>query len=157
MTDSPISNAAQAASSAYRLASLDEEFLLGDSTRGVRFQLEYQKAQEALLAYGIVSTLVVFGSARVRENGPGRQGFWYAQARAFGRIASLEGGALGGPPYANVVATGGGPGEATPTRRGGPRPSLTAQVRRRRTDQEFFLRLRDAIQQNHKALERMGT
>jgi hypothetical protein len=37
------------------------------------------------------------------------------------------------------------------------RPSLTTQVRRRRTDQEFFLRLRDAIQQNHKALERLGT
>ena len=66
MTDYPVSNAAQAASSAYRLASLDQEFLLGDSTRGVRFQLEYQKAQEALRAYGVVSTLVVFGSARVR-------------------------------------------------------------------------------------------
>lgn len=38
-----------------------------------------------------------------------------------------------------------------------PSPSLTTQVRRRRTDQQFFLRLRDAIQQNHKALERMGT
>jgi hypothetical protein len=37
------------------------------------------------------------------------------------------------------------------------RPSLTAQVRHRRADQEFFLRLRDAIQQNHRALERMGT
>jgi hypothetical protein len=37
------------------------------------------------------------------------------------------------------------------------RHSLTAQVRRRRADQEFFLRLRDAIQQNHRALERMGT
>jgi len=37
------------------------------------------------------------------------------------------------------------------------RPSLTAQVRRRRADQEFFLRLRDAIHQNHKALERLGT
>ncbi len=40
---------------------------------------------------------------------------------------------------------------------GDPRPSLTAQVRRRRTDQQFFLRLRDAIAQNHKALERLGT
>ena len=118
MTDSPVSNAAQAASSAYRLASLDQEFLLGDSTRGVRFQLEYQKAQEALRAYGIVSTLVVFGSARVRENGPGRQAFWYAEARAFGRIASLEGGARGGPPYANVVATGGGPGTMEAANRG---------------------------------------
>jgi hypothetical protein len=37
------------------------------------------------------------------------------------------------------------------------RPSLTIQVRRRRADQAFFLRLRDAIQQNHKALERLGT
>jgi hypothetical protein len=37
------------------------------------------------------------------------------------------------------------------------RPSLTTQVRRRRTDQAFFLRLRDAIQQNHRALERLGT
>jgi hypothetical protein len=37
------------------------------------------------------------------------------------------------------------------------RPSLTAQVRRRRADQAFFLRLRDAIQQNHRALERLGT
>jgi hypothetical protein len=36
-------------------------------------------------------------------------------------------------------------------------PSLTAQVRRRRADQAFFLRLRDAIQQNHRALERLGT
>jgi hypothetical protein len=37
------------------------------------------------------------------------------------------------------------------------RPSLTSQVRRRRSDQAFFLRLRDAIQQNHRALERLGT
>jgi hypothetical protein len=37
------------------------------------------------------------------------------------------------------------------------RPSLTTQVRLRRADQEFFLRLRDTIQQNHKALRRLGT
>jgi hypothetical protein len=37
------------------------------------------------------------------------------------------------------------------------RPSLTVLVRRRRADQAFFLRLRDAMQQNHKALERLGT
>jgi hypothetical protein len=49
------------------------------------------------------------------------------------------------------------PKEAQPGGRDDPRPSLTAQVRRRRTDQQFFLRLRDAIQQNHKALERLGT
>ena len=37
------------------------------------------------------------------------------------------------------------------------RPTLTTQVRRRRADQAFFLRLRDAIHQNHRALERIGT
>jgi hypothetical protein len=112
-------NVAQTASSAYRLASLDQDFLLGASTRGLRFQLEYQKVEEALRDFGVVSTLVVFGSARVRENGPGRQGFWYAEARAFGRLASLEGGAArGGPPYPNVVATGGGPGTMEAANRG---------------------------------------
>jgi hypothetical protein len=36
------------------------------------------------------------------------------------------------------------------------RPSLNAAVLRRRADRDFFLRLRDAIQQNHRALERLG-
>jgi hypothetical protein len=49
---------------------------------------------------------------------------------------------------------GGRPDPAAPDRT---RPSLTVQVRRRRTDQAFFLRLRDTIQQNHRALERIGT
>jgi len=35
-------------------------------------------------------------------------------------------------------------------------PSLNAAVRRRRTDREFFLRVRDAIAQNHRALERLS-
>jgi hypothetical protein len=38
-----------------------------------------------------------------------------------------------------------------------PRPTLTAAVRRRRGDQAFFLRIADIIQQNHNALERLGT
>ena len=119
MTHSGPSNAAQVASSAYRVAALDQEFLLGNSTRGLRFQLEYQKAAEALRRFGVVSTLIVFGSARIREDGPGRQGFWYAEARAFGRLASLEGGAArGGPPFPNVVATGGGPGTMEAANRG---------------------------------------
>ena len=119
MTDAGPPNAAQIASSAYRLPALDPDFLLGDTTRGVRFQLEYQKAEEALRGFGVVSTLAVFGSSRIRENGPGRQSFWYAEARAFGRLASLEGGAArGAPPYANVVATGGGPGAMEAANRG---------------------------------------
>lgn len=43
----------------------------------------------------------------------------------------------------------------TPPRPTENRPSLTAAVRRRRADEQFFLRLRDAIVQNHNALERL--
>ena len=54
-------NTAQKNSPSYRVAALDQDFLLGDSTRGARFILEYQKAEDALRARGIVSTIVVFG------------------------------------------------------------------------------------------------
>ena len=106
-------NAAQMASPSYRLAALDEDFLLGDSMRGVRFLMEYAKAEEALRAWGVRSTIVVFGSARIGEDGEGEHARWYREARAFGRLASERGGALHGPngqPRDNVIATGGGPG-----------------------------------------------
>ncbi|MFN3668061.1 MAG: TIGR00730 family Rossman fold protein [Brevundimonas sp.] len=106
-------NAAQLASPSYRLAALDQDFLLGDSMRGARFMMEYAKAEDALRAWGVRSTLVVFGSARIGENGDGQHSRWYAEARAFGRLASERGGAMGtgdGRPRDNVIATGGGPG-----------------------------------------------
>ncbi|WP_374653520.1 LOG family protein [Phenylobacterium sp.] len=116
----PPSNAAQMASPSYRLAALDEDFLLGDSMRGVRFLLEYAKAEEALRAWGVRSTIVVFGSARIGEKGPGRHAGWYAAAREFGKIASERGGAIlrNGGPRDNVIATGGGPGIMEAANRG---------------------------------------
>ena len=62
-------NTGQKNSPAYRLAALDPDFLLGDSMRGVRLQLEYEKAEERLRAWVVRSTIVVFGSARVRPRG----------------------------------------------------------------------------------------
>jgi uncharacterized protein (TIGR00730 family) len=122
MTDSSSrpDNKAQLASPSYRIPSLDQDFILGDSTRGLRFFLEYAKAEEALRAYSVRSTIVVFGSARVRENGPRRQPVWYREARQFGRIASERGGALKplGAVRDNVVATGGGPGIMEAANRG---------------------------------------
>ena len=116
MTDAPTD---QLASPSYRLAALDQDFLLGDSMRGVRFLLEYAKAEEALRDWGVRSTIVVFGSARTREDGPGRQALWYAQARAFGQLASERGGALKTDgPRDNVIATGGGPGAMEAANRG---------------------------------------
>ncbi|MCE3288798.1 MAG: family Rossman fold protein [Caulobacter sp.] len=119
MTDRP-SNAPQLASASYRLAALDQEFLLGDSMRGLRFQLEYAHAEEALRAWGVRSTIVVFGSARIGEGGGNGHGRWYDQARAFGRLASERGGALleGQPVRDNVIATGGGPGIMEAANRG---------------------------------------
>ncbi|WP_240782696.1 LOG family protein [Roseococcus sp. SYP-B2431] len=105
----------------YRLPAFDQDFILGDSMRGVRFLLEYAKAEEALRNWHVGSTIVVFGSARVREDGPGRQPFWYEQTRAFGRIASERGGALivgEGGIRNNVIATGGGPGLMEAANRG---------------------------------------
>ena len=110
----------QLSSPSYRIAALDQDFLLGDSMRGVRFLLEYAHAEEVLRRRGVHSTIVAFGSARVREDGPGRQAHWYAQARLFGRIASERGGALrhNGDVHENVIATGGGPGLMEAANRG---------------------------------------
>lgn len=116
MTETIKPNAAQMAAPSYRMAAMDQDFLLGDSMRGVRFLMEYAKPEEALRAWGVRSTIVVFGSARVREDQR-----WYQQARAFGRLASERGGALRGSvgqPRDNVIATGGGPGIMEAANRG---------------------------------------
>jgi uncharacterized protein (TIGR00730 family) len=110
------SNKPQMASAAYRLPSNDQEFILGDSTRGIRFQLEYQKAEEHLRAWGIETTIVVFGSARVPENDSHG---WYAGAQEFARLCSERGGAKHKKkPLHNVIATGGGPGIMEAANRG---------------------------------------
>ncbi len=107
-------------SPSYRIAALNQDFLLGDSMRGVRFQLEYAFAEEMLRRWGVHSTIVAFGSARVREDGPNNQPRWYEEARRFGRIASERGGALkhNGNVRENVIATGGGPGLMEAANRG---------------------------------------
>src|SRR5437764_12323056 len=110
MTDS----AAQRASPSFRLPVEDTDFLLRDELRGVRFALEYEKAELVLRDAGIRSTVVCFGSARIPSpeeaknemrvaRGKGerqlarrrlRLSTYYEQARKFGRIVSQRGGAL---------------------------------------------------------------
>lgn len=112
----------QTASATYRLAFSDEEFLLSEEARGVRFQLEYMKADIRLRDRGINSTVVLFGGARIPE--PGKDAWaarnptqkrnleaisrYYSEARRFASYASLTSKALDFRDY--VVVTGGGPG-----------------------------------------------
>ena len=52
---------------ANRLAFADPEFLLRRETRGIRIQLELLKPDLEQQAHGIENTIVVFGSARLRD------------------------------------------------------------------------------------------
>jgi uncharacterized protein (TIGR00730 family) len=134
------SNAAQKSSRSYLLAIEDQDFLLRDEMRPFRFGMEYAKVELALRDWGVRSTVVVFGSARVpspeaaedmaaKARSPAEKraakiaaerSKLYTAARDFARIVSLRGGALAasGMPRDNVIATGGGPGIMEAANRG---------------------------------------
>jgi uncharacterized protein (TIGR00730 family) len=127
-------------SRSYLLAVEDTSFLLRDEMRAIRFALEYAKAELALRDWGIRSTIIVFGSARVPSpeqaaNLAGAAGgsadrgsaermlaqtSYYRIAREFARLASQMGGALGPKRRGrdNVIATGGGAGIMEAANRG---------------------------------------
>lgn len=136
MTD----NGAQKRSRSFLLAIEDQDFLLRDEMRPFRFGMEYAKAEYALRDWGVRSTVVVFGSARIPSPEQAEalsaaaktpaekraakrataQARLYEDARTFARIVSLRGGALAatGAPRNNVIATGGGPGIMEAANRG---------------------------------------
>ncbi len=135
----PSDSSAQTRSSSYLLPVEDSEFLLRDEMRALRFALEYAKAELLLRDWGIRSTIIVFGGARVPSpefiaslpvpqsdeekialERLKRQLEWYEAAREVGRIVSERGGARA--PHDrwrdNVIATGGGPGIMEAANRG---------------------------------------
>ncbi|GAA3859646.1 TIGR00730 family Rossman fold protein [Celeribacter arenosi] len=108
---------AQTRAPAYRLAFSDEEFMLRDELRPVRLQLELLKPELMMAEYGIDSTIVLFGGARIPE--PAKKDTaktkaladlskYYEVAREFARLMTLKSKQNGH--RENVIVTGGGPG-----------------------------------------------
>lgn len=54
-------------SPSYKLAIEDVDFLRSDDTRGIRLHLDYLKPELIMKRHGIKRTIVVFGSARIKE------------------------------------------------------------------------------------------
>jgi len=102
---------AQTRSAAYRLAYQDGDFLVRDGLRPLRFQMELLKPEMLLDDAGILSTFVIYGSARIPADDSGTphgMSRHYAEARVLARLAG------GFPPEADgkrhfVVCSGGGP------------------------------------------------
>ncbi len=110
--DTPQSNAP-----AYRLAFADPDFLCRDELRPVRLQLELLKPEMLMSEYGIESTVVLFGGARIPEPGLKHTARtrtladlskYYDEAREFSRLMTLKSKVNGH--RENVIVTGGGPG-----------------------------------------------
>ena len=116
--------------SSYRLAFTDTDFLLRQELRPVRMQLELLKPELVQQELGIQSTIVIFGSARIRSpeaatahlqevQADGNEAAvrraevalamsrYYEEARRFAAIVTLRSRDLETPIY---VVTGGGPG-----------------------------------------------
>ena len=98
----------------HRLAFEDVEFLHRDELRPVRLQLELQKPELLQQEQGIVSTIVVFGSARAPSEGEGSH--YYEEAQRFAALVSEHCQARGIRKF--VVTTGGGPGIMEAANRG---------------------------------------
>ena len=102
---------------AYRLAFADEDFLCREELRPVRLQLELLKPEMMMTEYGVESTIVLFGGARIPE--PSKKDSartktlaglseFYEEAREFSRLMTEKSLKTGG--HENVIVTGGGPG-----------------------------------------------
>jgi uncharacterized protein (TIGR00730 family) len=77
-----VADSAQCRSSAYRLAFQDPDFLLRDELRPIRLQLELLKPELVQVEKKIESTVVIFGSARIKEPEVAQQALTAIDARA---------------------------------------------------------------------------
>ncbi|MEC8041825.1 MAG: hypothetical protein VX181_14145, partial [Pseudomonadota bacterium] len=116
-TSHEVPDTAQTRAPSYKLAFNDDDFLCRDELRPVRLQLELLKPQMLMDEYGVDSTVVLFGGARIprpehkdqaRTQTLADLSKYYDEAREFARLMTLRGMQEEGREY--VVCTGGGPG-----------------------------------------------
>ena len=116
--------------SSFSMAFTDTEFLLREELRPVRMQLELMKPELVQQDLGVDSTIVVFGSARLKPRDAAEallasahataspaairhaerqleMSRYYEEARRFAALVTAEADALGEPA---LISTGGGPG-----------------------------------------------
>jgi uncharacterized protein (TIGR00730 family) len=98
------------------LAYKNEEFLDGPDARALRILSEYLEPLSHLRRQRVRDTVVFFGSARLRENGPLAN--YYADARTLARMVTEWAESFPGRAHRFVVCTGGGPGIMEAANRG---------------------------------------
>jgi len=98
------------------LAYKDEAFLDSDAGRSVRILTEYLQPLATFAREGICDTIVFFGSARLRADGPLRR--FYDEARELARLVTEWSQGLPSSAHRFVVCTGGGGGIMEAANRG---------------------------------------
>lgn len=99
-----------------QIAYLDEMFLGSDAARPLRILAEYLEPLDAFRREQIKDTVVFFGSARLRENGP--LGRYYTEARTLARLITEWSLSLSPSTGRYVVCSGGGGGIMEAANRG---------------------------------------
>lgn len=103
-------------SEAYRPATDDPAFLNLDDLRSARLELEFLKPDIVMKKEGVDSTVVVFGSARVKPEQDDEKSRLYEEARKFAAMVSKRFQQEGRADF--LVVTGGGPGIMEAANRG---------------------------------------
>ena len=98
------------------VAYKDAEFLEGDDARPLRILAEYLAPMHAFKRERIRDTVVFFGSARLKEDGP--LGKYYGEARELARLVTAWSNGLPSRAHRYVVCTGGGGGRMEAANRG---------------------------------------
>src|SRR5436189_3225772 len=98
------------------LAYFDADFLESDDARPLRILSEYLQPLRAFRQHGVHDTIVFFGSARLREDGPLSD--YYRQARELARLVTEWSQSLHNGDDRFLVCSGGGPGIMEAANRG---------------------------------------